>query len=59
MEISRAATGLLVAACVTAGAAGSGNGMVTYSVAPYTGRPKNRKGTVTIAGLTLSVRQTR
>ena len=44
---------------VTAGAAGSGNGMVTYSVAPYTGRPKNRKGTVTIAGLTLSVRQTR
>ena len=44
---------------VTAGAAGSGNGMVTYSVAPYTGRPKNRKGTVTIAGLTLSVRQSR
>jgi len=44
---------------VTSGESGTDNGIVQYSVAPYTGRPKNRKGTVTIAGLTLSVRQSR
>ena len=44
---------------ITAGASGSGSGTVSYSVAPYTGKPRNRKGTVTIAGLTLSVKQTR
>ena len=44
---------------VTGGAAGSGNGTVTYSVAPYTGRPRNRNGTMTIAGKTVSVKQSR
>jgi hypothetical protein len=44
---------------ITAGASGSGSGTVSYSVAPYTGKPRNRKGTVTIAGLTLSVKQSR
>ncbi len=44
---------------VTGGASGSGTGTVTYSVAPYTGRPRSRKGVVTIAGLTLSVKQSR
>ena len=36
---------------------GSGNGAVTYSVAPYTGRPRNRNGSATIAGQTFSVKQ--
>jgi hypothetical protein len=44
---------------VTAGATGTGNGTVTYSVAPYTGRPRNRSGTMTIAGITFSVKQSR
>ena len=44
---------------VTGGAPGSGNGTVTYSVAPYTGRPRNRNGTMTIAGETVSVKQSR
>jgi hypothetical protein len=30
-----------------------------YSVAAYTGRPKNRNGTVTIAGQTFSVKQSK
>jgi hypothetical protein len=44
---------------VTGGAPASGNGTVTYSVAPYTGRPRNRNGTMTIAGKTVSVKQSR
>jgi hypothetical protein len=44
---------------ITGGQSGSGSGMVTYTVAPYTGRPRHRRGTVTIGGLTLSVRQSR
>ena len=44
---------------VTGGASGSGNGTVTYSIAAYTGRPKNRNGTVTIAGQTFSVKQSK
>jgi glucose/sorbosone dehydrogenase/all-beta uncharacterized protein len=44
---------------VTDGASGSGNGTITYSVAPYTGRPKNRNGTVTIGGQTFSVKQSK
>lgn len=44
---------------VTGGSSGSGNGTVTYSVAVYTGRPRNRSGTLTIAGATFSVKQSR
>ena len=44
---------------VTGGTPGSSNGTVTYSVAPYTGRPRNRNGTMTIAGKTVSVKQSR
>jgi hypothetical protein len=44
---------------VTGGSSGTGNGSVTYSVAPYTGRAKRRSGTVTIAGLTFTVKQSR
>jgi glucose/arabinose dehydrogenase len=44
---------------VTGGTRGSGNGTVTYSVAPYTGRPRNRNGTMTIAGKTVSIKQSR
>ena len=43
----------------TGGASGTGNGTVTYSVAQYTGKPKKRNGTATIAGQTLSVSQTK
>ena len=38
---------------------GSGNGTVSYSVGPYGGPPKNRTGTVTIAGKTFTVKQTK
>ena len=31
-------------------AAGTGNGTVTYAVAPYAGKPKTRNGTITVAG---------
>jgi glucose/arabinose dehydrogenase len=44
---------------ITAGSSGSGNGTVNYSVATYTGRPKKRSGTMTIAGKTFTVKQTR
>jgi len=44
---------------ITGGASGSGNGTVTYSVAPYTGKPRNRNGTATIAGEAFSVKQSR
>lgn len=42
---------------ISGGASGNGSGTVTYSVAPYTGHPKNRTGTATIAGQTFSVKQ--
>jgi glucose/arabinose dehydrogenase len=44
---------------ITSGANGTGNGTVQYSVAPYAGRPRNRNGTMTIAGQTFSVKQSR
>ena len=44
---------------ITGGASGNGNGTVTYSVAPYTGKPKNRNGSATIALQTFSVKQSR
>jgi hypothetical protein len=44
---------------ITGGASGSGNGTVSYSVALYGGPPKNRNGTMTIAGLTFSVKQSK
>jgi len=44
---------------ITGGAFGSGNGQVMYSVAPYSGKPRNRNGTMTVAGQTLSVKQSR
>jgi glucose/arabinose dehydrogenase len=44
---------------ITAGASGSGNDVVTYSVAQYTGKPRNRNGTMTIAGQTFSIKQSR
>jgi glucose/arabinose dehydrogenase len=44
---------------VTSGASGSGVGSVSYTVAPYTGKPKNRNGTVTIAGATFFVKQSK
>ena len=44
---------------ITSGSSGSGNGTVNYSVAAYTGKPKKRNGTITIAGQTFSVRQTK
>jgi hypothetical protein len=44
---------------ITRGATGSGNGTVDYSVDPYGGPPKRRNGTMTIAGQTFSVQQTK
>jgi hypothetical protein len=44
---------------ITGGAAGTGTGTVTYSIAPYSGKPKNRNGRMTIAGLAFSVKQSR
>ncbi len=44
---------------ITGGSSGSGNGTVNYSVAAYTGKPKKRNGTMTIAGQTFQVKQTR
>jgi len=44
---------------ITSEASGNGSGEVTYSVAPYTGKPRNRNGTMTIAGQTFSVKQSR
>jgi len=44
---------------VAGAASGSGNGTVTYSVAAYTGRPKNRNGTITVAGQIFSVKQSK
>ena len=44
---------------ITGGSSGSGNGTVNYSVAAYTGKPKKRNGTMTIAGQAFTVKQTR
>jgi glucose/arabinose dehydrogenase len=44
---------------ITGGSSGNGNGTVNYSVAPYGGPPKRRNGTMTIAGETFSVQQTK
>lgn len=44
---------------ITGGAMGSGNGTVSYSVAPYTGKPRNRNGSMTIAGSSFAVKQSR
>jgi glucose/arabinose dehydrogenase len=44
---------------ITAGGTGSGNGTVEYSIAPNTGQPRNRNGTMTIAGQRFSVKQSR
>ncbi len=44
---------------ITGGASGTGNGAVNYSVGPYGGPPKNRTGTVTIAGQTFTVKQSK
>jgi Glucose / Sorbosone dehydrogenase/Viral BACON domain len=44
---------------ITGGASGNGSGDVTYSVAPYAGKPRNRNGTMTIAGQTFSIKQSR
>lgn len=44
---------------ITGGATGEGNGTVTYTVAPYSGRPRNRNGSIAIAGHTHTVRQSR
>ena len=48
-------------AWITLGAAtgGSGDGTVTYAVAPYTGKPKSRTGTISVAGNTFTVKQTK
>jgi glucose/arabinose dehydrogenase len=48
------------ASWITPGAGGgTGAGTVTYNVSPYTGKPKNRNGTMTIAGQTFSVKQSK
>jgi len=44
---------------ITAGSSGSGSGSVEYSIATYTGRQGNRQGTMKIAGLTFTVKQSR
>ena len=44
---------------LTSGQQGTGNGAVTFFVAPYAGKPKNRNGTITIARQTFSVRQSK
>ena len=44
---------------VTSGATGAGNGTVVYAVAAYDGKPKSRTGTLTIAGQTFTIKQTK
>ena len=41
------------------GASGSGTGTVTYTVAQYLGKPKKRNGTMTVAGQTVTIQQSR
>jgi hypothetical protein len=44
---------------LTGAMSGSGNGVVAYAVASYPGPSKNRTGTMTIAGQTFTVKQTK
>ena len=44
---------------ITSGATGIGPGSVNYSVAQYVGKPKKRNGTMTVAGTTVSIQQSR
>jgi len=44
---------------ITGGAAGVGSGTVNYTVEPYAGKAKTRSATITVAGQSLVVRQTR
>lgn len=44
---------------ITGGAGGNGSGVVSYNVAVYSGRPRNRNGSITIAGMNFQVKQTR
>jgi len=44
---------------ITGGASGTGNGTVSYAVAAYTGKPRNRNGSLVVAGQTFSVKQSR
>ncbi|MET0203318.1 MAG: PQQ-dependent sugar dehydrogenase [Casimicrobiaceae bacterium] len=44
---------------LTSGTSGSGSGVVAYTVAAYPGPAKNRSGTLTIAGQTFTVKQTK
>jgi hypothetical protein len=44
---------------LTGATSGNGNGAVAYSVATYAGPAKNRTGTLTIAGQTFTVKQTK
>jgi hypothetical protein len=44
---------------ITAGASGTGNGRVIYAASRYIGRASNRKGSITVATLTLPVTQAR
>jgi hypothetical protein len=44
---------------ITGGSSGTGDGTVNYSVGPYGGPPKKRAGTMTIAGQTFTVNQTK
>jgi hypothetical protein len=41
------------------GATGIGTGTVNYTVAPYVGKPKKRTGTMTAAGRTVTIQQTK
>ncbi|HET9045364.1 MAG TPA: PQQ-dependent sugar dehydrogenase [Casimicrobiaceae bacterium] len=44
---------------LTGATSGDGNGSVAYTIAPYAGPAKNRTGTVTVAGQTFTVKQTK
>ena len=44
---------------LTGGTAGTGDGTVMYAVAAYGGKPKSRTGTLTVAGQTFTVKQTK
>ena len=48
-------------AWITLGGAaeGTGSGTVTYAIAPYTGKPKVRTGTIVVAGNTFTITQNR
>lgn len=41
------------------GAGGNGDGTITYTVAPYAGKPKTRIGSIAIAGMTFTITQNR